>query len=216
MAISPRRAREIARTRQDILDAAARALAASGFNGATMQDIAREAGYTAASLYSYFSSKEEIIRELFHSILRERMAIRSMPMPADLNARQKLEIFLRRQFDFARRHRDVIRFFLLSGGLPSGILPTDLEGCPPCVPQAGATPLEVSANEFAAFFAEHVSREELAGWSAEDAGLAFSGLAHGFFLRWLRAGDDEPAKAEDIPLLVEFFFAGLAAAAKLK
>jgi len=50
MTVHPRRAREIARTRQDILEAAARAFARNGYQAVTMQEIAREAGYTAASL----------------------------------------------------------------------------------------------------------------------------------------------------------------------
>ena len=45
-------------------------------------------------------------------------------------------------------------------------------------------------------------------------GLAFAGLVHGFFLRWLRAENDDPATAEDIPLVVDFLFAGLRATAK--
>jgi len=43
-----RREREIARTREDIVEAASRAFVQIGVRDATMQDIAAEAGYTAA------------------------------------------------------------------------------------------------------------------------------------------------------------------------
>ena len=216
MVVSARRAREIARIRQDILDAAARALADRGFANATMQDIAREAGYTAASLYSYFSSKEEIIRELVLSILRERQNIRVKEMPGDLSLRQKLEIYLRRQLDFATRHRDAIRFFLLSGGIPAGLLEGMVDGCdveeePPSGRPDDTTPMEIAALDFSRFFAEQAKPEELHGWSPEDAGLAFAGLVHGFFLRWLRRPVDEAGDSGGLHTLVEFFVGGLEA-----
>lgn len=223
MVVSPRRAREIARIRQDILEAAARALADRGFANATMQDIAREAGYTAASLYSYFSSKEEIIRELVTSILRERENIRLKELPGDLSLRQKLEIYVRRQLDFARRHRDAIRFFLLSGGIPAPLLDDMKAECggpeaQPCSQGTpdDPTPMEIAALDFARFLEEQAQEEELFGWSPEDAGLAFAGLAHGFFLRWLRKPADDAGDPTAIPTLVDFFVSGLEASRSRK
>jgi AcrR family transcriptional regulator len=60
MATPRRQQRNIARIREDIVEAAARAFSRHGHRRVTMQDIAREAGYTAASLYTYFRSKKEI------------------------------------------------------------------------------------------------------------------------------------------------------------
>ena len=51
---------EVARTREDILLAAARALGRRGFGSVSMQDIAAEVGFTAPALYAYFPGKEEI------------------------------------------------------------------------------------------------------------------------------------------------------------
>jgi len=66
-----RRERTQARARQDILEAALRAFAASGFRDTKMADIAAEAGYTAASLYTYFASKQDIIRGLADLLVDE-------------------------------------------------------------------------------------------------------------------------------------------------
>lgn len=54
--------------RQTILEAALRLFAEKGYNATTNADIAREAGITAAALYYYFSSKEE----LFRAVVSER------------------------------------------------------------------------------------------------------------------------------------------------
>ena len=59
-----RRELELARKREGILMAAARAFARGGYHVTTMQDIAREAGYTPPSLYAYFTGKEQIFGEL--------------------------------------------------------------------------------------------------------------------------------------------------------
>ncbi|MFZ9501820.1 MAG: TetR/AcrR family transcriptional regulator [Beijerinckiaceae bacterium] len=50
-----------AERRARILDAAERCFARSGFRGATMQDICREAGVSPGALYTWFDSKEAII-----------------------------------------------------------------------------------------------------------------------------------------------------------
>ncbi len=47
--------------RAEILQAAARCFARSGFHGASMQDICAEASMSPGNLYRYFRSKEEII-----------------------------------------------------------------------------------------------------------------------------------------------------------
>ena len=47
--------------RAEILAAAQRCFARSGFHGASMQEICAEAGMSPGNLYRYFSSKEEII-----------------------------------------------------------------------------------------------------------------------------------------------------------
>lgn len=50
--------------RQDILEAALRVFATKGYTAATNAEIAREAGVTAAALYYYFPSKQELFREV--------------------------------------------------------------------------------------------------------------------------------------------------------
>jgi|GEM_PF-2034401 len=55
-----RRERVQALAREDILDAALRCFAQNGYAHTKIADIASAAGYTAASLYTYFPGKKEI------------------------------------------------------------------------------------------------------------------------------------------------------------
>ncbi len=52
-----------ARTRQAILRAARDVFVARGFHEATTHDVARAAGISVGSIYTYFGSKDELIRE---------------------------------------------------------------------------------------------------------------------------------------------------------
>jgi AcrR family transcriptional regulator len=50
--------------RSRILEAAARAIAAHGFHGMSMRELARAAGMSLSNLYNYFASKDEILHAL--------------------------------------------------------------------------------------------------------------------------------------------------------
>lgn len=66
------RAEAKARTRELLLDAAARTFARKGFAGASVEEIAEDAGFTVGALYSHFSSKSELFLELMAGRARDR------------------------------------------------------------------------------------------------------------------------------------------------
>lgn len=63
-----------ARTRELLLDAAARTFARKGFAGASVDEIAEAAGYTVGALYSNFGSKERLFVELMRSRASDRIS----------------------------------------------------------------------------------------------------------------------------------------------
>lgn len=60
-----------AQTRERIIAAARAVVARNGFAGASVRDIAEEAGYSQGALYSNFSGKEPIMLELLRQHMRE-------------------------------------------------------------------------------------------------------------------------------------------------
>jgi AcrR family transcriptional regulator len=61
-----------AATRADLLEAAARVFARHGLNGASVDDVASEAGYTSGAVYSNFAGKEELFVAAFeHEVARQ-------------------------------------------------------------------------------------------------------------------------------------------------
>jgi AcrR family transcriptional regulator len=78
------RAEQQAQTRTALIDAAERVFTERGFGGASVEAIAKEAGYTRGAFYSNFESKEELFAELLQRRVYERyreMAARSAQAP---------------------------------------------------------------------------------------------------------------------------------------
>jgi AcrR family transcriptional regulator len=78
--------------RRQILDGARRVFLADGFDGASMNDIARVAGVSKGTLYVYFDSKEA----LFEALIREdrKQQAERLVFPGDINdPREQLASF---------------------------------------------------------------------------------------------------------------------------
>jgi AcrR family transcriptional regulator len=61
-------------TRQSLLDAALRQMMEKGFSAASIEDIAREAGFSRGAFYSNFSSKKDLLTELLARLRDEDLA----------------------------------------------------------------------------------------------------------------------------------------------
>lgn len=92
---------EIESTREEILHAAGRAFARQGFDATTIQDIAKEAGYTAPSLYAYFKGKQEIIEALVTAIRGQFQAAFNAEIPAGLEFGGRLGLLFERLAEVA-------------------------------------------------------------------------------------------------------------------
>ncbi len=104
-----RRADRRARTARELVAAAERVLAAKGYHGAKVADIAREAGVGVGTFYLYYPTKEAVFLELVEeaaSQLKAQMqeASSEASNPADVS-RRRIEVF----FHFAARNRDLFR-----------------------------------------------------------------------------------------------------------
>ena len=63
-----------ARTRARLLEAAASVYARRGFGGATLDEVAAEAGFTKGAVYSHFGSKENLLLALMEEHLASQIA----------------------------------------------------------------------------------------------------------------------------------------------
>lgn len=100
--------------RQNILEAATRIFALRGFEGATVAEIAREAGIAKGTIYLYFKSKDKIFRAIieeftFLPYLFDTLQDKEAPVA---------ETFTRiayRYMEYIREHGAILRIVMLEG-----------------------------------------------------------------------------------------------------
>lgn len=101
---------------KQILAAARRIFAASGYYQARVEDIAREAGIGKGTVYEYFTSKEELYLEMLLEIADSYVSglAEVLGQPGDL--REKLLGIGRHLRDFLLEHGQLARMFLQDPG----------------------------------------------------------------------------------------------------
>jgi len=99
--------------RESILAAARKVFAETSFDGATMADIAREAGVASGTVYLYYQSKIDLFAAL-NDRLYEIMnaAIRDANAPPDLRGGTQARIHA--IFNACREHDDLLRLVFLN------------------------------------------------------------------------------------------------------
>jgi AcrR family transcriptional regulator len=193
-----RRQREFQRNRDDILLAAARAFARSGFGKATMQDIAGEAGYTAASLYTYFASKQEILDALVELIGEELQRSFAEPMPSGLSLGQRLALLTQRQLEVVERRRELVAVFFTEAALPAS---SKGRVC-------RAHPFELRVQLLSQWLTANAAPGELGAATPEDAARMLVGMVYSFMHGWV-VGGSEVLLLDRIPIILELFWHGV-------
>lgn len=188
--------------------AAARAFARGGYRVTTMQDIAREAGYTPPSLYAYFTGKEQIFGELAALLSREFVAVFDEPVPAGLSFPDRLEHLLRRLFAKSDRYRDAVTVFLVAR-LSGEALMTE-----------GMTRGSSHGADFSSvqllttWLGKNAKPGELGGHPVEEMGVALAGLAHAYCIQWLAEGSVTSNASLASRVVAQFLHGALGASAR--
>jgi AcrR family transcriptional regulator len=88
-----------ARTRQALLDAGRRALAARGFEATTSTVVAAEAGVATGTFYAYFADKHVLLAELFAASLDALVDAQERVLTADMLLDEGLKATMARAVD---------------------------------------------------------------------------------------------------------------------
>jgi AcrR family transcriptional regulator len=195
-----RREREIARTREDIVEAASRAFVEIGVHDATMQDIAAEAGYTAASLYTYFRSKQEIVEAVMDLLTTEFLHVFEQPLPGNLAFPQRFEIVLLRHLELIEKRRALLLSFHTAEAA-SGHCPGDSHG------QTFHENFERRILGLADWLKKNAKPDEIGGHDPELVARLLVGMVFGLLHGWMAKA--QGSLADRAPLLRDFFFHGV-------
>lgn len=99
-------------TERKILRAAERMFARNGFRGASVHDIAREAGVNSSLIFYYFSSKEKLYVSVVERFLDAHLAKLRRIAAAQESARRRLERLVDYLVGFVSRHESINRILM--------------------------------------------------------------------------------------------------------
>jgi AcrR family transcriptional regulator len=97
--------------RNEILEAARRVFATIGFEAATVDDIAREAGIAKGTIYLYYRSKGDIYAAAVRAGLRELHEQVATNVRAAPTAHQKVRAFIETKARYFERHVDFFHIY---------------------------------------------------------------------------------------------------------
>ncbi|MBF8436440.1 TetR/AcrR family transcriptional regulator [Halanaerobiaceae bacterium Z-7014] len=91
-----------------ILDSAIKVMAEEGYYFTKMSWIADRAGIAVGTIYNYFSSKEEVLEEIFAREFKKRLdLLAELEESPELSVVSKLELFLVRHFEEIKKNPDL-------------------------------------------------------------------------------------------------------------
>jgi AcrR family transcriptional regulator len=92
--------------RKQIVDTAIRTIAARGYSGTSLAEIAREAGISKGVISYHFEGKGELIEEILTRLMREPAEFIKKRVDACERAGDKLRAYVAATFEFAKSHRN--------------------------------------------------------------------------------------------------------------
>jgi AcrR family transcriptional regulator len=102
-----------AERREQLLLVARAIFAEKGFQATTMDDIAKEAGFTKPILYQYFESKTELYREIVNQTAQKLMTSLQTAVAEVESPRAKIEVAFRVYFEMVVSETDAFRILFI-------------------------------------------------------------------------------------------------------
>ncbi|MGM0576130.1 MAG: TetR/AcrR family transcriptional regulator [Myxococcota bacterium] len=197
-----RREREAAFVRRGFVESAAHVFARKGFHGATMDEIARTAGYSPAAIYRYFSSKDELFHALVRQVAEAFLGQFEEEPPVALSFEDRLRWFLTRHFRLAEDHRDFFVAFMAQRVVFDWEIRSELGE------QAYRFYLDF-LDALAGLTRLGIEEGVLQDCDPHELAAALSGLMRGFNFQWLY-DEDAPPLTSNVDRIVDLFLHGAA------
>jgi AcrR family transcriptional regulator len=110
-----------ARSRETVLDAAERLIAAQGYEAATVAGLVKEAGIPASSIYHYFGSKEGVLLAVMERGAEQFFAELPVPDRRVGSQREHLEALVRAVAATLDRNPDFLRILVVMAAQPAHV-----------------------------------------------------------------------------------------------
>lgn len=100
-------------TRDELRDAAIRLGVRDGVEGASIRTIAREVGITEGAVYKHFTSKDDLIRDAYTSIVREMARDKGVLVKADLPFEHAVRAWVKLTYQYFDDNPEAFSYVLL-------------------------------------------------------------------------------------------------------
>lgn len=185
----------------EILAAARKIFAISGFSEATMDDIAATAGIAKGTVYLYFSSKKDVYLAALKHGLTELMDRTRMNMHSAECIQDRLRAFVRTRIEYAEANRDFIKIYHSEFGNLTNATPHDSEFQQLYLQQA---------KELEKVLQGAMERGEIRRVRSDFAAFIIYDMVRGVMTQRLLEWSTVPIE-EDIDLLNDLIWKGIAA-----
>ena len=171
--------------RAAIVHAAATAFAQRGYYGTTIDDIARESGYSPAAIYKYFTNKEALFSHLWNVMAEQLQKLfeESTRMPVPFS--QRLRWLLSKLGEILQNSPDLLIAFIGQRPYVARSHPTELE-------RQSFRQYKRHLMQLKALMEQGIHERVLGSGPAEDYANLFVGLLYEFAYKWVTA----PASAD--------------------
>ncbi len=198
----PRREREKARQRREMLEAAIGLFSEKGYHNVTMHEIASKAEFAIGTLYKFFRNKEDLYRALmlenaqeFHEAIRNAMGMQE-------DVVEKLRIFVTAKAEIFRSHIPLIRLYFSETHGESFNLQAGLDS------EVRRLHEEFLKN-ITSVFADGISKKRFQIIAEPyHLAIALDSISTAFLFRWIEAPESFPYP-DDPDTILNIIFKGL-------
>jgi AcrR family transcriptional regulator len=184
----PRRRKDGARRRDQLLDAALRCFDAHGVLGVGIEDIRREAGASPSSVYNLFADIEEIMLALLVRVFEALFAELAQRVRRTRTAESAVRALVDAHIAWIERHPAEGRFMYQATTLEGRGLRNQARQRLIAAKTAALEPILTHFRPF-------IERGEIPAWSPNVLDVVLLGAAHEALRRWLAGSEDlAPAK----------------------
>jgi AcrR family transcriptional regulator len=201
--VSPGKARRLAApaAREVILAAAATVLARKGYYGGTIEDVAREAGYSPSALYKHFAGRDELFAELWTRAAAELDTLFARAVALEGSFHARLRWLVQELARLLETRTDLLAAFISQRPYVARRSRSDFE-------RRAFAYYRRHMRRLEALMREGVAEGELRPGASEEAALLFVGLVYELAYRWITA-TRRPELLSEMETLIRLFEQGV-------
>jgi AcrR family transcriptional regulator len=197
-----------------ILKVAERVFVQKGFSLTTMDEIAKEAQFSKATLYQHFKSKSEMFFEIIYKSFEEMLQKIKKVQQTEMSAEEKLKQAIYYTGHFYRTKKNIARIFIMERALMRKLLHlgSKAQAAPPHHPPIPGRYQDILDEIFdllCKIIEEGVKSGEFRKMNVRQACFVLGAMMRGFHFKGPVRDKKELSIQESTDLLYDFFLHGI-------